>query len=208
MNNKDRDLQRTEYALKQAYRELRRRVDPGYEILGDSVSHPAWGQAARTVVALKASPREYMMAQFMDCTAKVPFINVIGSPQAAQLYTELNRGGPIGIRVFERQLSRLMGMVKDLNINPDTILNDPLMNFTAVFRVMIVSDEAFPRVFERWGDAARKQLDFDDSLLSYLKERYDRASIFRPELAVTTCGTPVTVGPVSATFKSRNNYSE
>ena len=64
----DQDIKHLGLSLKEAYRELRANVDPGFSYMGKNEDPQIWDKTAKIVKHLGADPVEFIKIQFLKYT--------------------------------------------------------------------------------------------------------------------------------------------
>ena len=175
---KQRDL---ENRLRDAYRAFRERSDPTWVMGPSARQDKVWERAAVIVDRFKADPFEYVRFQFDSHHGSAPQYTQLASQWAIENYQRLSRSlrQAQGVAVFERQIETLLGFVSG-GSEPDKVLWDEAKEFMAVVRVLMCSDKALEGFLNKYGDQARRELNFDKPLREHINKNYDRSkSIIR-----------------------------
>ena len=186
-----RDL---ESRLRDAYRAFRERRDPSY-VMGPSTRQDAvWKRTAEIVDRIGADPFEYIRFQFDSHAGSHPQYKQLASEWAVTNYNNLSKTlrQAQGIVVFERQLETLLACING-GSEPDVLLWDPTKEFSSIVRICMCTNEKLDSFLARFGDHARRELDFDRPLREYINQHYhDRAkSAIRAGVPIETPSQPL-----------------
>lgn len=195
------------------YEQCRRAFHPGYAAGNRHDEH--WRKAADLVRSIGADPRLFVEAQFeiggVNNSQILPFPAQIHGNRAVEnydLYIAAFR--PKAEEAVINQFRYLANFVDRVGMTIDQAVSNIDAPFRPYFRLLTCSDEIAPAIEQRWGEAARRELQNNSDLRAHLQLKYayriDR--IIRQDVPGEAGGEPHPVPPPTEFTRERQSLTD